>query len=174
MNTKTVISLQGRSCTGKSTVGDIIKQKYLGIYTVDYDKVKRQLSGYSHKTDAADMREMTLGFFEVACRTGKPLLLIATPFHNEAQYMQYKKIADAFGYEFFNFDFTASRDILIQRYRDRLESVNKEGKISIKTEEEYLKTLEEHFFIPRDSIQFDTTNDGAEAVAEQIVSMVSK
>lgn len=174
MNTKKVICLQGRSCTGKSTVGDLIKEKYLGIYTVDYDKIKRQLSGYNHTTDAISMIELSRDFFEIVCRAGRPILLIVPPFHDEAQYLEYKRIADTFGYEFFNFGFTASKDILLQRYRDRLERVAKQGKISIKTEAEYLKTLETDFFIPENSIKFDTTNDGAEAIVEQILGIVTR
>lgn len=169
---KLIISLQGRSCTGKSTVGDSIKEKYLGIYTIDYDRVKRQLSGYDHKVDAADMRDMSLGFFEVACKSGKPILLLVPPFHDEAQFLQYKDIADKFGYIFYFVDLTASREVLIARYRERLQNVEKLGKAAIKTEEEYLKTLETPYFRPTHTITFDTSNGGSEEIADKILGAI--
>lgn len=169
---KVVISLQGRSCTGKSTVGDFIKEKYLGIYTIDYDRIKRQLSGYNHKVDAADMRDMSLGFFEVACKSGKSILLLVPPFHDEAQFLQYKDVADTFGYIFYFFDLTASREVLLTRYRERLENVKKLGKAAIKTEEEYLKTLETPYFRPADTITFDTSNGGSEEIADKILGAI--
>jgi len=172
-NKKVIISLQGRSCTGKSAVGDIVKEKYLGIYTVDFDKVKRQLSGYDRNNDAEDMRKMSFGLFELVCKTGKPILLIVTPYHDEEQYLEYKKVADIYNYSFYNFDFIASKEVLIQRYRERLDYVNKNGnKIKIRTEEEYLKILETKFFIPENSVKFDTTNTQPEEIAEKIINLI--
>ena len=174
MNKKVIISLTGRSCTGKSTIGDAIKQKYNGIYTVDYDRVKRQLSGYNHEVDAADMRTLSLGFFEVVCKLGKPILLLVPPFYDEAQYLEYKKVADSFGYDFHVFEFTASRDVLIKRYRERLEGIEKAGnKVLIKTEEEYLKTLDTPYFVPKNAVLFDTSNDGGEAMADKVLNVLS-
>lgn len=174
MNTKKVIiSLQGRSCTGKSTVADLIKEKYIGIYTVDYDKVKRQLSGYDRYNDALDMMGLSFAFFESVCRLGKPILLLVPPFHDEVQYLQYKTVADSFGYTFFNFEFIASREVLLKRYRERLESITKAGnKVLIKTEDEYLKTLETPYYVPQDSVRFDTSDDNAEMIAGQILEKV--
>ena len=112
MDTKKALYFFGYSCAGKSAVEAIVQEKFIGLYTVDYDVQKKQLSGYHRNKDREKVREIVLGLFETVCKAGKPVLLTSLPL-DEGDHNAYAKITQKYGYTFHSFEFTASRDILI-------------------------------------------------------------
>ena len=161
----------GYSCTGKSAVTEILKEKTVGMYILDSDRQKRQISGYQRTVYGSYMKEVLVGFFEVLCKAGSPILLLIPPFKDESEYEQYELIAKKHGYTFGSFELTASREVLLKRYRDRLDSLDKKGiKNSIRTEEEFLNSLEIPYFAPAGSVTIDTSLGDVESIVDQILT----
>jgi hypothetical protein len=175
MNEKKIaLYLFGYSCSGKSNVEALIREKLSGLYTVDYDIQKRQLAGYHRNKDRAGVREITRGLFEIVCKTGRPVLLASMPLENEGEYLAYVKITQAYGYELHSFEFTAARDTLIARYRERLEEYSSKGEgDALKSEAQFLETLSKPNFVPENTVTFDTTATSSEEITHQILALIA-
>lgn len=169
---KVAIYLFGYSCSGKSSAETLVRGRFPGLYVIDYDVQKMQLSGYHRYKDSAYIKEIDLGFFEVICKTGKAVLLTSNLLDSETEYLAYAKIADTYGYDLLSFEFTASRDALLSRHRERLEYYRSKGAgDSVKTEEEYLDRIEKPYYIPENAVTFDTTNESSEQIANKILAL---
>jgi len=167
---KVAIYLFGYSCSGKSTTETLVRARFPGLYVIDYDVQKMQLSGYHRHKDSAYIKVIDLGFFEVICKTGKSVLLTSNLLDSEAEYLAYAKISDTYGYDLLSFEFRASRDTLISRHRGRVEYYKSIGEgDSVKTEEEYLDRINRPYYIPENTVTFDTSDTSSEQIANEIL-----
>lgn len=173
MNDKKVaIYLFGYSCSGKSTVETLVRDRFQGLYIIDYDVQKKQLSGYHRHKNSAYIKEIDLGFFEVICKTGKSVMLTSNLLWSETEYLAYAKIAGTYGYDFLSFEFTAPYDTLLSRHRERIEYYRGKGEEdSLKSEEEYLDTLKKPYYVPENTVTFDTSDTSSGQIADEILAL---
>lgn len=167
-----VLHLSGASCSGKSTVGSAFAEILPGIYVVSHGKLKWQLSGYNRDKDMPLMRNILRGFFEVVCKQGVPILLDAIV-RTEEDYKYFKDVAEANGYRFISVKLTAPKEILLNRFRERIENGKKNNvKISITSEELFWANIENEFFTPEGTPSFDTSKTSPSEVASQILVLI--
>jgi predicted kinase len=170
---KFVIHFVGYSCTGKSSLEKILKEKVPGSYVVAYDKQKWLLAGYNRNKDAPLIKEITKGFFEVVCKIGNPILLLGM-ISTEDEYESYKKIAAEYGYDFISIQLTAPQEVLLDRFRKRVENAKLADSttISVTDEKVFLENLSKPFFVPQNIASFDTSVFTPEYVADKVLELI--
>lgn len=173
MSPKTVIHLIGHSCSGKSSLEKVLKEKLPGWYVVSYDKQKWQLAGYDRTKDSKLIKQITVGLLEVICKIGNSILSLAL-LSSEDEYVTYKNIAVGYGYNFVSIELTAPRDVLLARFRERVESATlmKSTTISVTDENIFLENLSKPFFIPQNIISFDTSVLSTDEIAEKVLKQL--
>lgn len=171
---KYIINLFGKSCAGKSSVADIIQTSLPGLYTLDWDIIKQQLTGYYWKNDSEKIRSLSFGFFQAACDADLPLLLLLPLFRNEQEFEAYKSYATEAGYgQIISIELDAPDDILIERYKKRLEDYWPAGKnIKPKTIEEFTAALQDEYLRPNDTITFDSSTMSIEEIARRVLTVI--
>jgi predicted kinase len=164
-----VIYVSAPSCAGKSTLTVALAKRLPDLYTVSYDKLKWQLSGYHRDRHAGLIKELTLGLLEVVCKTHIPVLLDLS-LKDETEYLRCCKTAKKYGYGFVTIKLTAPENILIQRFRERVANAKRTGtRISVTDEKLFVKNLSTHSFAPADAPVFDTSITDADYIADRII-----
>jgi len=172
---KFIIHFVGYSCTGKSTLEKNLKEKLPGYYTVAYDKLKWQLAGYNRDKDAKLIKEITEGLFGVVCKIGNSILLLAM-ISTEDEYISYKKVAEEFGYKFISIQLTAPTEVLLARFRERVETAKRMNSTTITVTDEsiFLDSLSKPFFVPKEITSFDTSIMKTEDIANKVIDLISR
>jgi predicted kinase len=171
---KFVIHLIGPSCSGKSTVEEILKEKLPGIYVIASDTQKRQLAGYHRDKDRELIKKIIKGLHKAVCEIGNSILLIAT-INTEDEYKSYKETAIEYGYEFISIQLTASNNTLLSRFKERLESAKIQNImhiLSVKDEETFMENLSRPLFVPEDIVSFNTSEVKSEYIVDKILELV--
>lgn len=170
MQKKIIIHFIGYSCTGKSSLEKVLKEKLPGWYVVSYDKQKWQLAGYDRLKDSKLIKDITKGLFEVICKLGNSILCLAL-ISTEEEYISYKQIAEKYEYAFISIELTAPKETLLKRFRERVESAKlaKSTTISVTDEEVFLENISKPFFVPKNINSFDTSILKPEEIANKIL-----
>jgi predicted kinase len=172
MKTKTVIHFFGHSCTGKSTLEKILKDKLPGWYVVSYDKQKWQLAGYDRLKDISVVKEITKGLFEAVCKLGHSIISMAV-ISNEEEYLSYRRIAEEHGYKFISIELTAPKEIVLARFRERVENAKRLGTtLSVIDEKVFLENQAQPFFVPENTPSFDTSVLESDDVANKVLALL--
>lgn len=172
MKDKFVIHLAGRSCSGKSTVAELISTRLPGIFTVDYDHIKWQLSGYDRDEHRGDIEAIGAKMYEAACERGLPVLLKLFS-HNQATYDLLRQIAALHGYKFIPIFLTAPDEVLLTRFRKRVAEAKTSGARISNTDENLFKSwLTIPYFQSSEAQVFDTTKMDVKSIAEKIIKML--
>lgn len=173
MPKKFVIHFVGYSCTGKSALEKALKERLPGWYSVSYDKQKWQLAGYDRTNDAKLIKDITKGLFETVCKIGNSILLLGM-ISTEDEYTWYKHVSDEYTYTFLSIQLTAPKEILLARFRERVESAREKASttISVTDENVFLENLSKPFYIPKNIVSFDTSIQSADEIAEKIMKLL--
>ncbi len=172
---KKIIHFVGHSCTGKSTLVKALKEKLPGWYVVSYDAQKWQLAQYTRVKDSDVIKEITKGLFGVVCKLGLNILSLAV-IGTETEYKAYEKVATLYGYEIVSVELTAPKEILLARFRERVESAKRTGyaNISVTDEKIFLENLSKPFFVPPGTVSFDTSLLKSEEIVNEIIGILKK
>lgn len=166
-----LINLFGPSCGGKSTTGAVLQSHIHGLYAVDFDMVKKQLAGYYWKKDRVTAIKLTSGMLKVVVDLELPVLLFMPPPRSAESYAEWLEPASSNGYQIINVEIKAPQDILIERYKARLADWSL--KYAPKTVEEYTETLQEDYYRPEDTVQFDSSLQSPEEIAAAIRRLIA-
>ncbi len=171
---KFVIHLSGPSCVGKSTLNQALGEIFPGIYTVSYDRQKWQLAGYNRDKDKETVKNITSGLYEVVLKMGLPVQLDFLC-KDQAVYDGWKKAAEKYGYKFFSFELTAPMEVLLARFRERVERA-KTGvaKISVTDENIFINETSKSPFLPVAVPSFDTSIMSPAEIAQKIAEVANK
>ncbi len=170
---KFVFQVTGHSCSGKSTIGKLVREAFPGMYHVAYDKQKWLLSGYNRNTDREFVKTVVFGLFETVLKTGVPINLEL--FRTKETYEQCVALAAKYGYSFYTFELTAPYGVLIERFRERVQSAAQKGnRISMTTEELFKENYDLGYFIPSGSPVFDTTHMNEEEISQAIIAILNE
>lgn len=170
MSQRYLINLFGPSCGGKSTTGEMLQNQIHGLYSVDFDIIKKQLSGYYWKNDRVTAINLTIGTLKVATDLDLPVLLFMPPPRSKESYEEWMTSATAKGYQIINVELRAPDNILIERYKARMADWN--AKHTPKTVEEYIETLSEEYYRPEDTALFDSSVQTTEQIVTAIRELV--
>jgi predicted ABC-type ATPase len=156
------------SCSGKSTLANVIAKKLPDVYTISYDKLKWQLSGYHRNKHKALIKKIALGLFEVVCQAHIPILLDI--FLKDAEYRRCYKIAKKYGYEFISVKLIAPKKVLLNRFRERVKRAKRaRTKISVTDEKLFIANLSKKSFTPANTLIFDTSLTDADYIADKTI-----
>lgn len=166
-----IINLFGYSCTGKSTVVDVLRSEIKGLYTVDVDVIKLQLSGYYWKNDRDKALELTTGMLNVAVDQKLPILFLMAPFTSSDEFNHRMRHAVESGYRIINIEMTAPEEVLIERYKARLADWSSHH--TPKTLEEYIDVLHTPYHRPEKTIRYDSSEQTPEEIAGAIKQLLT-
>lgn len=173
MSKKIIINIIGPSTAGKSTVAEILRESIERLYAVEFDVVKRQISGYHWRRDGDVAREITLDTLSSVAATGLTILL-QLPLSEEAIYERIASIAKENEYLIYNFEITAPSEVLIARYKERLRQIKESGsKRKFKTLEEFKTNLAKPYYRPEGLQSFDSSEMSAEDISGKISNILA-
>lgn len=165
-----MINILGPSTAGKSTIAELLEEHIDRIYSVDFDKVKRQISGYYWKRDRDIAEKIAFDTLSSVAETGLPILILFPPPKEEVTNNRIAEVAKTNGYMLLNIEITAPEEVLIERYHKRLQSVQKSGsKWKFKTLEEFKENLKIPYSRPADTITFDSSQKTPDEIFESII-----
>ncbi len=169
---KFIVQIIGPSCSGKSTLVSELGKVFPGVYNVAYDKLKWQLAGYHRDQHRELVRQLELGVFEVTCKMGLPILLEAL-IRDQAEFDEYKTLADKFGYQIISVALTAPQEILLTRFRERIVSAKATGgRVSVTDEALYLSNLQRPVFMLVGTPVFDTSVMSTEEIVDEVSKLI--
>lgn len=172
MNNKFVIHLAGRSCSGKSTVAELLSQRLPGIFTVDYDHIKWQLAGYQSDKHRPIIEAIATDMYTSVCQHSLPVLLKLFS-HNQATFDSFKETARKYGYKFIPIYLTAPDEVLLARFRKRVLEYKEKGlKISITDENVFKSWLAADYFQSPEAKVFDTSKIAVAEIVDQVIKMI--
>lgn len=162
--------MTGPSCAGKSSVKKNLHAKMLGSYEVSFDTLKWGLSGYNRETDGSTIRDLLIGYIELVAQKGLSIIS-ESPFKTEEEYTKISRVLAAYEYKPVVVRIAAPRDILIDRFRQRLANYQeKGGKMSVTSESLFIQNMDEpRYFNPDNAWSFDSSVQTAEEVADEII-----
>ena len=169
---KTLIYIFGPSTSGKSTVSEILLKRIGDLVVVDFDVVKREIPGYDWKIHAQKGRHMTIAALESSVLSNSVLLLYPSA-KDENEFKVIEDIARANNLKLLSIEITAPDEVLLERYRKRLKSLDPQKKDwKFKTAEEFEVKLREPYYKPPETISFDSSRTSSIDIAEQIIGHI--
>ena len=168
------IHLSGPAGSGKSYFSAALGKKFPGLYQIEFDKLKWQLAGYHRDSHSDLIKEIELGMFEVICKKKLPAT-VDYFCENESEYNACKKIADDNSYIFVPIQLTAPKEVLLERFRKRVERAKKtERRISFTDESLLHENFSRKSYIPKNTRIFDTANTPVSQIVDQVIEMVQQ
>lgn len=153
-----IINIYGPSTAGKSTLAELLQKSIERIYTVDYDIIKRQIASYSHKTDKQVATDLTYAFLSDVAATDLPVLSLLPPPPHQDAYEKIAATAQANNRRLINIEVTAPNEVLIERYKERLQRIKASGSTwSFRTLDEFIDNLQKPYYTPSDTHTFDSS-----------------
>jgi len=174
MKKKTILFLTGPSCSGKSTTLKDLEDQIPNNYLLSYDKLKLQLHGYDRDTHREVMRKLSLGYLDVVCSEGFFILLELWQFE-ENDYSLVNTIAKKHDYRFITIHFTASKDVLTKRCRERISNAESNGtKFPTTAEERYIESFEVDQYLPEGTPSIDTSSISNEDATLSVLKILKE
>jgi len=172
---KLIINLFGPSAAGKSTIAELLQEQIDQLYTVDFDVIKRQISGYHWKRDSGTAQQITLDTLASVSKTDLTILALLPPPNSKEIFDRTEGIAKASLCTLINIEITAPDEVLVKRYRDRLRQVQESGtKWKFKTLDEFTAKLQEGYYRPDDTVTFDSSVMSPDVIFSKIKELTTK
>jgi len=142
------------------------------MYTISYDRMKRQLAGYDRTKDGPLIDDLSMGLFELVCRKQIPILLDFY-FVSETGYLACRNVAEQNGYIFIDLELTAPMPVLLERFHERRQESGPLGTEALNmTEEGFVERAERKFYFPQGTPVFDTSKISPEKISEEIIGRI--
>lgn len=152
--------------TGKSTLAEAIQNHTERLYTVDYDVIKKQISGFYSKRDRTIATQLTYDTLKAVAQTDLPIVALLPPPRDAPTYQQ----IESFDRDIVNIELIAPLDILVERYKHRLSTLTKleNDPRKLRTLEEFVTTVQTPYFRPANAHTFDTSLQTTDEIFEAI------
>ena len=172
---KYIINVFGAMTTGKSTLVESLQKHIDRIYTVDYDVVKKQISGFCSKRDREVATKITYDTLVSVAQTGLPILALLPPPSDEATYKQVRDIASNNNLKVINIELVAPLEVLVERYKERLRSLEEQDEdiSKLRTVDEFKDTVQTPYFKPNDTHTFDSSISSPDEIFEDVKRLLA-
>lgn len=158
--------------SGKSTSADLLKEHIDRIDTVDFDAVKKQISGYDSSRDKVVATAITYDTLRSVSQTDLPVLALLPPPKDSEMYDRIVIIAKASNRKIINIELTAPLETLTSRYPDWLrlhQALQESGnKVNLRTLDEFKQAVQAPYFRPDDTHTFDSSSLSPNEIFEQV------
>src|SRR3989344_3203586 len=170
---KLVIS-NGSSCSGKSTIVDIIMQKKEHYFHLSYDRLKRLFSKYSPSEQYEDVRRIVFAVADEIFKMGYDVINDSALY--QASRMRLINLAKKYNYEIMEINLEADYEILCQRFDERVASAlsSPSGVKPTNLSKERFKELVEIYNKEKNpsAITFRTDTQSIENVANSVMKLL--
>lgn len=164
-----LLILNGPSCGGKSTVSDLLCEKYSGIYKAKSDVIKWLISDYQPAAHRGVVHQMTIETMRVALSRGLSVIKEGASWEPE----KYVELSKAANVPMYTVNIEAPWEVLVSRFEARVEAKKLGAKIS-NVDPKRFKELYDLYLSTKTSseLEFDSSKDTPEQIAKQIVAYV--
>lgn len=162
-----LLIINGPSCGGKSSVSNVLFEKYDGIFNAKGDTIKWLISGYTPLTHRSAVHDMIVDIIKIAIPHKFSILKEGASYEPE----KYIEIAKANNLLLFIVNIEAPWEVLTKRFEERIEA-KKQGvkKIANVDPVRFKELYEEYNKTKMDTpLVFDSSKQSPEDIAEQIV-----
>ena len=161
-----IINVFGAMTTGKSTLVEILQKHIDRIYTVDYDVIKKQISGFYSKRDREVATKVSYDTLVSVSQTELLVVALLPPPKDEQTYKRIEKT----GRKVINIELISPLNVLVERYEDRLASMRDAGEdvSKLRTVDEFKKTVQTPYFRPDYTHTFDSSKLSPEKIFEAV------
>ena len=166
-----LLILNGPSCGGKSNVSNILTERYGGIYNAKSDAIKWFISDYNPHVHRTAVYEMTLETIRVALKHGLSVIKEGALYKPE----KLIQIAQEYSIPVFIANVSAPKDVLEERFQERIESKekNQNAKIANVDPHRFNELYEMYIETKMESpLEFDSSKQTAEEITDNIVSYI--
>jgi deoxyadenosine/deoxycytidine kinase len=168
-----VINLQGPICSGKTTIGRIIHERLPRSFLISLDKIKWLISDYTPGRDRELVSQMIFDMTKRALDADfciiqdSNFMLKLSPELIE----RYKILFAENNVRLLQYNLDAPLPVLLDRLKDRVKRSEKDKKkISVKSEETYMRFYEEYLNIKKHELEtFDTNEIDFNEIADKIL-----
>lgn len=166
-----LLLINGPSCGGKSTVTDILFERYGHIYKAKSDVIKWLISDYHAPTYREVVHIMTLETMRVALAHKLSVIKEGASFQNEA----YTEMASQAKVPLSVVNIEAPWDVLLSRFEQRIEAKRQGAKIS-NTDPVRFKELYDMYLNTKqpNALHFDSSVQSPDEIADAIVEHLRK
>ncbi len=168
-NEQFLLILKGPSCGGKSSISDIIFEKYAGIYKAKSDAIKWLISDYQSTRHRGIVHLMTLGTMRTALSNGLSVLKEGALWGPET----YVEMSKELNIPLFIANIEAPWDVLESRFEKRIEAKEQGARIS-NVDPKRFKELYDMYLDSKmkTEMEFDSSKESPEEIVKQIVSYI--
>lgn len=165
-----IINVFGAMTTGKSTLVESLQGHIDRIYTVDYDVVKKQISGFYSKRDREVATKITYDTLTSVSQTELPIVALLPPPKDEQTYVAIERTDR----KVINIELVAPLEVLVDRYEDRLASLRNAGEdvSKLRTVDEFKETVQTPYFRPEDTHTFDSSQLSPGEIFEAVKNLL--
>jgi adenylylsulfate kinase-like enzyme len=173
---RVVILVQGRTCSGKSTLVGVLSKALAdnvkNLYVLPYDLIKTGLMGYHRDKHAPLVKQLAVGISEVMFN--KQLsVLVDMNFGSKYEYDRYIRTARRYRYEVVPINLVAPRNVLLERFRRRIRAFREQGiNTSGMDERRYLKALTKNGYLAKHSHSFDTSEKSVDEISREVIEIL--
>ena len=174
MTTPILIFISGQSCAGKSTLIKEFQKILPRLYHIGYDKVKWWLSVYNRLQDRDIVQSLLSWFIEVILDRGVNCISDAYFTHPD-QYRSLQEKANSKSYRILSIHLECDEATLLTRFHERIERARIEWmqRISVTEDSVFLENMKKPYYIPEESVIFDTSNQSLEWIVNQTLPLIS-
>lgn len=161
--------LNGPSCGGKSSVSDLLFERYGGLFKGKSDVIKWLISDYQPSIHRGIVHRMTLETLRVALSHGLSILQEGAAWEPE-KYVELSKEAKI---PLFVANIEAPWEVLLSRFEMRIAAQNHGARISNVDPKRFQELYDMYLKTKMETeMEFDSSKESPEQIARQIVSYI--
>lgn len=153
-----LVLFYGPSCSGKSTICNLLIPKYPWSMHIKTDTIKRFIIWYNPINHVVLARNMTIWLAESAMKENLSLFVEA---HLDSKHINtYKELCNHYNYRLITLWFEADYNVLMQRFQERISSIQQQRKkIYANQDIEKFKERYKTYLWDKQLIEFDKIFD---------------
>lgn len=169
---KVFIIINGPSCAGKSSVVTEIGKIHPELFHLCYDRLKWSYFDYNYATHSERVYELLALLETYAIGNGLSMIKDGGLYRDKIGHLM--QIAKDAGYRIVEVNITAPPDVLIERFRKRVEEVTALNKKISNTSEGRFWEIHEQTEAHTDKTlpTYDTSKMTSEEIAKEIISLI--
>jgi predicted kinase len=166
-----LLVINGPSCGGKSSVANVILEKYGGIFHAKSDTIKWLISGYKPAEQREAVHQITMATIRVALEHKLSVIKEGALYESE----KLARLAKKLRVPYFVANVSAPKEVLRKRFRMRIEAKKKGARIANTSPKRFWELHEMYLENKTASpLEFDSSRQSPQAIAKAIVGYIQK